>query len=381
VSGATTSRRLVLVGEGAAHLHLLRELARRPVPGSEIVLVAPDDHYHAAMVPGYLQGQYELDELRVDVGQLAHRAGARLVRAGAERVDVAERIVIAGGERIPFDFCSLDVGEESGASIPGAATHAMRLHPMSHAVALRDRLDALIATGDQPLSVIVVGGSTLGVETALALHHRLGASKRAGRITLVDAHAELLGGQTPTFRRLAMDVLREHGIALALGGRVTQVGASSVSLHHGASLPTDLIVWPAGGAPAIVTHSGLPHDDEGRLLVDRSLRAVDGAPVWGVGAGVAVQGAPRIPASDPEPQRQARVLARSLRAAMGKGRPGSYRPHRASLALLNAGGGWALMRWRNLYRHTRWAWRLKNRLDRGFVRRHRAGDEKRAPRS
>jgi selenide,water dikinase len=373
-----TTRRLVLVGGGHAHLYVLRELARRPIADVEAVLVTAGDHYFSSMVPGYLQGQYDVEELRIDLLALARRAGVRVVRAVAERVDVEEKVVIAGGERIPFDVCSLDVGrEEAPADTPGVAAHAIALRPAARAVELRERLDELIATATRPLAVVVVGGRAEGVEVALALRHHLGASAAGGTVTLVERGTEVLGEFEPPMRRLAAAVLQQRGVSLALGGRVTTVSGSAVTLHNGASLPTDLVVWLGGAAaPPLVLTSGLACDDEGYLLVDRALRAADGAPVWGAGDCVRVKDFPAVAKAPVYAVREAPVLERSLRAALGKGRAGRYRPQRSSLVLLNTGGGWSLMRWKGIHRHARWAWRLKDMIDRRFMRRYQVSDEK-----
>jgi selenide,water dikinase len=373
-----TARRLVLVGGGHAHLYVLRELARRPVADLDAVLVAPADQYYSAMVPGYFQGRYEAEELRIDLSALASRARVRLVRALAERVDVDGRVVLADGEAIPFDVCSLDVGcDAAGADTPGFVEHAFTLRPMARALELRARLDGLIAAASRPLSIVVVGGGAGGVEVALALRHRLRESTIGGTVSLVERETKLLGEFEPPMRQLATEVLRERGVSLALGGRVSNVSSSAVSLHNGASLPADLVVWVGGAAaPAIVAKSGLARDADGYLLVDRTLRTVDGAPVWGAVECATISDFPRLTKPTDYSVRGDPVLDRSLRAALGRGRPGRYRPQRGYLALLDTGGGWALMRWKGILRHSRWAWRLKDMIDRRFVRRYRVSDEK-----
>jgi NADH dehydrogenase FAD-containing subunit len=364
------------VGAGRAHLHVLHELVRRPLPGVEAVLIADGDHYHAPMVPGFLQARYELDDLRVDVAALASRAGVRLVRVAADRIDVGGHVVVAGGERLSFDVCSLDVGC-AAAEVPGAAQYAVALHPAARAVELRPRLDALLAAG-RPLSVAVVGGGAAGVQAALAVAQRLRSSPGGGHVSLVERGTEVLSDFAPALRRLAVGALRQGDVSVALGGRATAVTASAVVLHNGASIPADLVVWTAGAAaPAIVTRSQLTSDERGYLLVDRSLREARGAPVWGAGGCVRIEGYPETARAGPYMVREAATLDRSLRAALGQGRPGRYRPQRASLTLLDTGGGRALMGWKGMYRHSRWARRLKDMLDRRFVRRYRRSDEMR----
>ena len=40
------------------------------------------------MLPGYLAGQYSLDDLFIDIAGLCKQAGAQLIRGSLERIDV-----------------------------------------------------------------------------------------------------------------------------------------------------------------------------------------------------------------------------------------------------------------------------------------------------
>ena len=71
-------RRLVLVGGGHAHLHVLADLAARPLADIEVTLVSPSAwHHYSGMAPGFLQGAYAEADLTIDLASLAARAGAR----------------------------------------------------------------------------------------------------------------------------------------------------------------------------------------------------------------------------------------------------------------------------------------------------------------
>ena len=98
--------RLVLVGGGHAHVHVLADLAARPLPGVEVTLVSPaPSHHYSGMVPGFLQGAYAESELTLDLGWLAGRAGARLLTGLATRIDVAGRDVAVGGRVFRSTSC------------------------------------------------------------------------------------------------------------------------------------------------------------------------------------------------------------------------------------------------------------------------------------
>lgn len=377
-----TARRLVLVGAGRAHLHVLRELARRPIPDLETVLIASRPYHHRAMLAGYLQGRHEADALQIPLASLVERAHARLIEGDVEQVDVGRRAVVAKGETLPFDVCSFDLDcEPGGSDTPGVRAHAHALHPAARVIELRARVDALLASG-RPVAIVVVGGGAEGVETALALRHRMDTHPAHGSVTVVEGGRELLPEHASPMRTLAFQVLRQGDVSVALGGRVTAVSPSGVSLDNGATIPADLVVWAAdAGAPSLFRRSELPTDAQGMLSVDRSLRAVEGAPVFGAGHCVRVKDLRDLPVGGSNATRMARTLERSLRSALGKGRAGKFRPRRAPFTLLDAAGGRALVRWRGTHRHSRWAGRLKHMLDRRFMRRNRGSDEKSGSRS
>ena len=369
-------KRLVLVGGGHAHVHLLAALAARPPAGVEIIFVSPTlRHHYSGMVPGYLQGVYAESDLTLDLAWLARRVGARLVEAAAGRIDVAGRAVSANGLRLPFDVLSLDVGSEpAGLEVPGAREHVLTIRPMRRAVELRDRVDSLVsAAGRGRVDVVVVGAGAGGVEVALAVHRRVRVAGGRPALTLVEAAPDVLPGYAAPVRRRAARILARRGVTVTTGVTVDRVAEDGVHLAGGARVPADLVIWLTGATgAAVLAGASLPLDARGFLLVDSTLRSVDGLPVWGAGDCVTLAEHPDTPKAGVYAVRQGPVLERNLRAALGAGRPVSYVPQRTFLSLLNTADGKALLRWHGVVSHSRWAWWLKDRIDRRFVRRYRA---------
>jgi selenide,water dikinase len=355
---------------------VLADLAARPLSGVEVTLVSPTPaHHYSGMVPGFLQGVYAESELTLDLGWLVRRAGARLLEGLAGRIDVARRDVAVAGARLPFDILSMDVGSDpAGLDVPGAREHTVTIRPMRQAVALRDRVDALADRAPRgPVRLVVVGGGAGGVEVALALHRRIREAGALPEVTLVEAAPDVLPGYATRVRRRATRILDQRGVTAMTGAAVGRVERDAVHLARGPRLPADLVVWLTGAAgPGVLAGSDLPLDDHGFLLVDPTLRAVDGAPVWGAGDCVTLSAHPDTPKAGVYAVRQGPVLARNLRAAVGHGTPGAYVPQKTFLSLLNTADGRALLRWHGVVSHSRWAWRLKDHIDRRFVRRYRA---------
>jgi NADH dehydrogenase FAD-containing subunit len=359
-------RRLVLIGAGRAHLHLLRALSRPLVRGLELVLVTTDRvQYDAAMTSGILRGAYDESEARIDVVALAERAGARIVNAGADRFEPHSHVVHAGSERIAFDLCSIDeVGPPLGSELPGIVEHAIPLRPASILLEVRGIIEARLADGPDPVRCTVVGGGSIGVETAFALQRLLRARRGRGVVTIVDAASHVLGDLAPC-RESAHRALERHGVCFVLGTRAVGVRPEGVMLASGAVLPSELVVWATGGAaPRLIAESGLPHDAHGRLLVDARLRARSGAPVWAAGDCASVETSAAI-----DPRRHGEILAREIRAHLGAPRRRVATPRVLPACLLDTGDGRAIVRWGPVIAHARLAGWLKRRIDRRFVAR------------
>lgn len=365
--------RLVLVGGGHAHVHVLAALAARPLRGVDVTLVSPATrHHYSGMVPGFLQGVYTEAELTLDLAWLAARAGAELVEAMAERIDVAGRTVDAGGRRLGFDLLSLDVGADpAGLATPGVREHAMTIRPMRQAVQLRARVDALAVPRRERVHVVVVGAGAGGVEVALAVDRRLRAAGARPAVAIVEAAPTVLPDYAAPVRRRAAHLLARRDVSVMTGAAVTRVEEGRVEIATGSVIEADLVVWLAGAAgPALLAGAGLPLDPRGFLAVGATLQAVNGATVWAAGDCATLVNHPETPKAGVYAVRQGPVLARNLRAALGEGTPARYVPQRTFLSLLNTADGKALLRWHGIVSHSRFAWWLKDHIDRRFVRRY-----------
>lgn len=367
-------KRFVLVGGGHAHVYVLDRLARRPVADLEIVLISPYvRHHYSGMVPGYLRGIYDEADLTIDLPAVCRAASARFIQAYADAVDGRGHVVQVGDERITFDLASIDVGSEAAhLDIPGARDHAWTLRPMTRVAALRERLDQVLR--EYPpgsLPICVVGAGAAGVEVSLALEERAARAGRQAAVTLFNAGPEILPDYIPRFRDRAIRILEERGIRIRTGQRIDRVEADAVVDASGTRTESALTVWLTGAAaPAILERSAIPKDSHGFFLVDATLRAADGEPIWGAGDCIGIEGHPPLPKAGVYAVRESPIVEANIRAFLAGGRPQTYDPQAGFLALLNTADGKALLRYKGLVSHSHWAWRLKDWIDRKFMRRY-----------
>src|SRR6185369_7222048 len=87
-------KRLMLLGGGHAHVHVLTEMAREPMPGVQAVLATPyARQIYSGMLPGWVAGHYTLEQCSIALEPLAHAAKVELALSPAVAIDAVERTV------------------------------------------------------------------------------------------------------------------------------------------------------------------------------------------------------------------------------------------------------------------------------------------------
>lgn len=360
------ARSLLLVGGGHAHVRVLAELGRAPLAGVNVVLVSREPlSVYSGMVPGVVAGQYRPLQARIDVARLAMRCGARFVRGRARSVDArARRVELEDGGSLGYDVLSLDVGSrprDPDRLDPDASV--IRVKPIECA------LSGLHALGSAPelRRIAVVGAGAGGAELALSLAARLGS---AAEISVCDAASMPVAERGQRVAHLVLAAFAEHGVRFLGGHRVLRATRRALVFDDGGELPADLSVWATGAAaPELVARSGLPVDERGFLLVEDSLRSVGDGHVFAAGDCAALRSRPGLPKAGVFAVRQGPVLAANLRRAL-RGEPLlAYNPQSRFLSLLNTADGRAILAYGPIALRSRWAWRLKDAIDRRFVAR------------
>ncbi|MDH3270057.1 MAG: FAD-dependent oxidoreductase [Gemmatimonadota bacterium] len=362
--------RVVLVGSGHAHALVLERWAEKGPTAVRLTLVtASSDGLYSGMIPGLVAGEYTRDELVLDARVMAERAGARLEAGRVTEIDDdAALVFLENGTSLPYDLLSLDVGSTlAGIDDPGVREAVVPARPPDE---LLDRIGRL---GDGS-PVVVVGGGAAGIELAACLAARLRTRDRVGggsNVTLVEGGARLLAGYQPSVASRVQHALEKRGVEVRLQSPVLGADATTVHLESGEAFPSALTVWATGSAPQpLLARTGLPVDRNGFLAVDPTLRVRGRERIFAAGDCASIEGE-HVPKAGVHAVRQAPVLFHNLTASAGS-RLVEYEPQDDFLTLLNLGDGTAIgTKWGHVA-EGRWVRRLKDVIDRRFVRRFQA---------
>jgi selenide,water dikinase len=410
---------IVLLGAGHTNAHIVRMWRMAPIPNARLTVVS--NFYlatYSGMLPGTLAGLYPRERMQIDLVRLCAASGVRLLKASVVGLD-RERQELLCEDRppIPFDVLSIGIGSvPRGLAEVARASDIVPIKPMQTFLPRLDKAlrQAASRASGRPLRVAVVGAGAGGVEIAFCLPRRVrevlnseapssvgstivrskelqllgggsdatpsnGGSqgtevpyyKQEGapafELTLVDAASRILPTMPEKTAAAARAELDRRGVRLLLGQGVREIADATLVLDDGSRHPVDLVLWATGAQPPeLLSHLGLPTDDRGFLLTDRTLRTIAGLPIFVVGDSGAIQDAP-TPKAGVYAVRQGPFLWANLHRQLAGQPLLEYEPQPGFLSALATGDGRAILSYKGMTFHGRWCWRLKDYIDGRFM--------------
>lgn len=376
---ASSQKEIVLVGGGHAHVHVLAAFGKRPLPGVRLTLIARGlTTPYSGMLPGVVAGLYKPEQAHIDLTRLCAATGTRLVHAEAIGLDrVGKRVLLNDGPVVPYDIVSLDVGIAPKLNeIAGAAEHAMAVKPIGLFLEKLDRLIAQVRRPDGPRRIVVIGGGAGGVELLLSLRTRLMNEMRAADPDVTSlsfalvTDGEILATHNLSVRAAFRRVFAAHGIALHEHCGARAVTAQAVELKNGQKLAADVVLATTdAAAPAWFAGTGLALDASGFIAVGPTLQAVNDPDVFAAGDCSTLIETPREKAGV-YAVRAGPPLADNLRRRAQGDVLKPWRPQRRHLALISTGERYAVASRGFFKMEGAWVWRLKDWIDRRWMRQY-----------
>ncbi|MBR9870759.1 MAG: FAD-dependent oxidoreductase [Gammaproteobacteria bacterium] len=360
-------KRLVLMGAGHSHLIVLKQWSNSPLKDVELVLVTPSAwQYYSGMIPGWLAGHYSVDQCRVDAQSLALAAGAKIVLDSVVDIQADNRqIRLAGGESLDYDWLSIDIGAQTNLeSLRGYTGSILSVKPLEQ---FQQRWSQRYErAAGQALHWVLVGGGAAGAELAMAVAHAMPSGTGAQRrLSLVTGKQGLLPDFRPRIRRLARRKLVQLGVEVI--EQRAEAAGRHLTLTDGASLSPDLVIAVTGSeAFPFLKTSGLAVDTQGFVLVNEYQQSLSHPRVFAAGD-VCSRLDQALSRSGVHAVRAAPVLAANLQAATEASEFVAFQPRPHTLYLLSCGDKFAIGSYGPIAFSGRWVWRLKDKIDRGFV--------------
>jgi selenide, water dikinase len=369
---------VVLVGAGHAHVGVLRRFGMKPMPGVRLTLITRQLHSpYSGMLPGQIAGLYAFDETHIDTGPLCRFAGARLYNDEAIGLDLEnKRVLCRNRPPVPFDLLSLNIGSTPNTgAVRGAAEHAVPVKPIDGFLDRFEKMRERVLARKGKARIGIVGAGAGGVELLLSLERRLkqdvaaaGHDSRGLSFHLITRSKEILATFPKHMRERFATILAARDVDMRTGAPVIQVAEDALELDDGTVLQLDEILWTTRAAPASwLEETGLALDDKGFIRVAVTLESISHTGVFAAGDVAAVEGRV-LPKSGVYAVRQGPVLADNIRRVLTGRAPSPYRPQGDALYLVSTGERHAIGTRNGFVVEGAWVWRLKDWIDRRFMR-------------
>jgi pyridine nucleotide-disulfide oxidoreductase family protein len=376
-------KKLLLLGAGHAHVHVLSRLAQHRPADLDVTVVTPYPYQtYSGMTPGLVAGHYSEQDCQIPLEPLIKAAGAKWVRARCSGIDAGERRVRlspAGQSRspgdilppdLPYHLLSIDTGavidrQRLEQDMPGAATHALIVRPIEVFASLWPQV--LEQAQARALSVAMIGAGAGGLELLFAAVQRLRAQGAEGaRFTLITGGGEPAASYPAGMRSRVLRQLKRQNITI-LRDSCVGMEAGVVRLAGGSELACDVPILAIGThAPPWLQGSGLALSEAGHLLVNAFQQSPSHPEVFAAGDVSTRLDRPH-PKSGVYAVRAGPPLADNLLAAHEGQALKPHHPPANTLNLLSCGTGHAIVSWGPLHAEGGWAWRWKDRIDRAFM--------------
>ena len=332
--------RVVIIGAGFGGLSAAKSLAKAPF---DVALI---DRYNYHMFQPLLYqvatAALSPDDIAFPIRTVFRRApNVRVVLATVSAIGAEQNEVIAGANRIPFDYLIVATGaRQAYFGHDDWAPHAHGLKTIGDAVYLRDRILLAFEKAETEidpderrrlLNFVVVGGGATGVELTGAIaelaKRTLASDFRtinpgSARVVLVEAGPRLLRQFDESLSHSAQRALEKLGAEVRLGTAVTGCDEAGISMGT-ERVESRTIMWSAGveASPA-GRWLGVETDRAGRVKVEPDL-SLPGRPhifVLGDTALVTGVGGQPLPGVAPVAKQQGAYVAQVI-AARVAGQP------------------------------------------------------------
>ena len=271
---------IVVVGAGQAGAATAARLRSAGYTGA-LTLIGEEHvppYQRPPLSKAYLKGEMALERLFLRP-ESWYRDNAVELRLDtrADAIDIADKVVVAGGKEIEYNELVLATGSVPRRLPPGAGGDL----PGVHVVRTVSDVDRMAPEMAQARRVVVIGGGYIGLEAAAV------AASLERHVTIVEAGLRVLGRvAAPETAAAIRELHRSHGVEIleetGVEAVVGEGRATGVRLAGGRQIEADLVIVGIGISPATALAEAAGIEVENGIKVDA--RGRTSAPhVWAAG--------------------------------------------------------------------------------------------------
>ncbi len=359
------TKQLVLIGGGHANVQVLKKLCMNNIKGLHTILIS--EHYEATysgMTPGYIHKDFSKEEISIDLQRLCFNAGATFIRNKVVKLETNnQKLELQNLPSIYYDLLSINTGSTSnskGIKIENSS-RCFFVKPISLLVKNLNKIDQIIK--NKKSKIAIIGGGIASYELAFSLLRRY---ENNLEITILGKNIlkeKNLNRKTKKY----LKKISNHLVIKEIQGEVVSITETHLTLKNGFIFECDLSLLSSGAdIENWLSKSDLNKDKNGFIAVNDNLLSTNDKSIFVTGDACSIEKNFR-PKSGVMAVRQGEVLKENIFLKLTGRSLIKFKPQKNWLYLVGTYKNYALLNYFFLSFHGRWCWKLKERIDRGFI--------------
>ncbi len=359
---------LILVGGGHANVQVLKAFAMRPILGLRITLIS-DVAYapYSGMLPGFVAGRYQFEEMHINLYRLCNFANARFVHTKIKSIDTKNRVIQCQSRPdIAYDLLSINTGiTPDYGNIDGAADYAVAVKPISQFLSKLVKLDNEISSSKD--TIIIIGAGAAGIELAFAFRARFNKKNLTPKIIIIGKPKRFFLDISVKTHSKILQNCTNAGIDVYHGDPVIKLNKNSVILKSGVELSSNFTFLVTGAKPSEwLKSSSLNLTNDGFIEVNSTYQTSSDDRIFAAGDIAKIIGHPR-PRSGVFAVRAGPVLAKNLRLKLHNSALQISHPQLRYLSLITLHENTVLAIWNKYHLTAKWLSPVKQWIDKKFI--------------
>ncbi len=267
---------------------------------------------YSGMFPGVVAGKYKIDEILIDLRNLASKAGVSFVMAEIKGIDTKKKkLLLAGRPEIEYSLLSLNVGTKTNLNskslIRGDKDLAVPIKPFCESYKFIVGQD-IHKYNPSAKPFLIIGGGFAGIEIAFSLRKRW-----PERSIMIKVKSQ---------RKLSKNLLK----------KLTDLKIEIIEKDPSILYPK--LICTGNKSLDWIKDSGFPLDGNGRILTKKTLQVLNHPELFAVGDCGVIKDHPR-PSSGVWAVRSAKPLAKNLERINKGLKLKEWKPQRKAIQLLD----------------------------------------------
>ena len=359
---------LVLLGAGHSNIEVIRYLGKQKLKGLRITLVSNDTYTtYSGMVPGYIEGKYNWNEINIDLIKLCYKNNIKIVIAEVSRISGKQnKVFLKKRPPIEFDILSVNLGIRSNTEdIIGAEKYALPLKPISQ---VNKTLKSIL--NNKSKNIAIIGAGAAGVEVSLALNKRFKEMNIKKNIILISKNILLMNNYSFNVSKIVEKELTNNNIKLLCDSKVTKIKKDYIEINNTKKILTSCSILATNAASLdILKKSDLKLSKNRFISVSPSLQSLNHNNIFASGDNADIENYKLVKAGI-FAVKQAKVLKINLKKFFLQKPLEYYYPQKSYLSLIGITNERAIANKSIITLKGMLFWKLKKYIDKKFINKY-----------